>query len=142
MTIIIDGPCAKIVFKKNTPNLSFDQYHLFQATVFYLINWNHHSIFYFKCIGYDDHMFLFFGLITCPWQQLFPSLFLQEKEKEPLSDWLITHKNISSHSRTSIMGDSISGPRLYSCCKCRNHVALHDDIVSKGFQVNSEVFLA
>ncbi|KAL6182805.1 hypothetical protein ACLB2K_044217 [Fragaria x ananassa] len=26
------------------------------------------------------------------------------------------------------------GPRLYSCCKCRNHVALHDDIISKAFQ--------
>ncbi|CAI9764893.1 unnamed protein product [Fraxinus pennsylvanica] len=31
------------------------------------------------------------------------------------------------------MGDSI-GPRLYSCYKCRNHIALHDDIISKGFQ--------
>ncbi|KAF7131494.1 hypothetical protein RHSIM_Rhsim09G0207400 [Rhododendron simsii] len=28
------------------------------------------------------------------------------------------------------------GPRLYSCYKCRNHVSLHDDIVSKAFQVN------
>ena len=27
------------------------------------------------------------------------------------------------------------GPRLYSCCNCRNHVALHDDIISKAFQV-------
>ncbi|KAL3536679.1 hypothetical protein ACH5RR_000045 [Cinchona calisaya] len=27
-----------------------------------------------------------------------------------------------------------AGPRLYSCCKCHNHVALHDDIVSKCFQ--------
>lgn len=26
-------------------------------------------------------------------------------------------------------------PRLYSCYKCRNRVALHDDIVSKLFQV-------
>lgn len=25
------------------------------------------------------------------------------------------------------------GPRLYSCYKCRNHVALHDDIISKAF---------
>ncbi|XP_057805850.1 protein yippee-like At4g27745 isoform X2 [Salvia miltiorrhiza] len=33
------------------------------------------------------------------------------------------------------MGDSIiGGPRIYSCYKCRNHVALHDDIVSKAFQ--------
>lgn len=32
------------------------------------------------------------------------------------------------------MEDSI-GPRLYSCYKCRNHLALHDDIISKGFQV-------
>ncbi|KAL7083096.1 hypothetical protein ACP275_14G140700 [Erythranthe tilingii] len=31
------------------------------------------------------------------------------------------------------MGDLI-GPRLYSCYNCRNHVALHDDIVSKEFQ--------
>ncbi|CAL1373673.1 unnamed protein product [Linum trigynum] len=26
------------------------------------------------------------------------------------------------------------GPRLYSCCNCRNHVALHDDVISKAFQ--------
>ncbi|KAJ6687476.1 PROTEIN YIPPEE-LIKE CG15309-RELATED [Salix koriyanagi] len=26
------------------------------------------------------------------------------------------------------------GPRLYSCCKCGNHVSLHDDIISKAFQ--------
>ncbi|KAH0902515.1 hypothetical protein HID58_042018, partial [Brassica napus] len=26
------------------------------------------------------------------------------------------------------------GPRLYSCCNCRNHVGLHDDIISKAFQ--------
>ncbi|KAG5233679.1 hypothetical protein OIU76_001049 [Salix suchowensis] len=26
------------------------------------------------------------------------------------------------------------GPRLYSCCNCRNHVSLHDDVVSKAFQ--------
>ncbi|MQM10338.1 hypothetical protein Taro_043226 [Colocasia esculenta] len=27
------------------------------------------------------------------------------------------------------------GPRLYSCCNCRNHVSLHDDVVSKAFQI-------
>ncbi|KAH7538270.1 hypothetical protein FEM48_Zijuj03G0181800 [Ziziphus jujuba var. spinosa] len=26
------------------------------------------------------------------------------------------------------------GPRLYSCCNCRNPVSLHDDIISKAFQ--------
>lgn len=29
----------------------------------------------------------------------------------------------------------LMGPRLYSCCNCRNHVSLHDDIISKAFQV-------
>ncbi|GFQ00561.1 protein yippee-like at4g27745 [Phtheirospermum japonicum] len=34
------------------------------------------------------------------------------------------------------------GPRMYSCYKCRNHVALHDHIVSKGFQSkNGRAFL-
>ncbi|KAK6935592.1 Yippee/Mis18/Cereblon [Dillenia turbinata] len=34
------------------------------------------------------------------------------------------------------------GPRLYSCCYCRNHVALHVDIVSKAFQGrNGRAFL-
>ncbi|RZC73820.1 hypothetical protein C5167_049301 [Papaver somniferum] len=28
----------------------------------------------------------------------------------------------------------LSGPRLYSCCNCRNHVAYHDDVMSKAFQ--------
>lgn len=27
--------------------------------------------------------------------------------------------------------------RLYSCCNCRNHVALHDDVISKAFQGKS-----
>ncbi|KAJ8555919.1 hypothetical protein K7X08_013415 [Anisodus acutangulus] len=26
----------------------------------------------------------------------------------------------------------VIGPRLYSCCNCRNEVALHDDVISKG----------
>uniref|UniRef100_A0A0A9G7J9 Yippee domain-containing protein n=1 Tax=Arundo donax TaxID=35708 RepID=A0A0A9G7J9_ARUDO len=30
------------------------------------------------------------------------------------------------------------GPRVYSCCNCRNHVCLHDDIISKAFQVRSQ----
>lgn len=34
-----------------------------------------------------------------------------------------------------LMADLV-GPRLYSCCNCRNHVSLHDDIVSKAFQVS------
>ncbi|KAI9398203.1 hypothetical protein POPTR_003G145400v4 [Populus trichocarpa] len=29
----------------------------------------------------------------------------------------------------------VVGPRLYSCCHCRNHVALHDDVISKAFQL-------
>ncbi|EEF43424.1 protein yippee-like At4g27745 [Ricinus communis] len=29
---------------------------------------------------------------------------------------------------------ALVGPRLYSCCNCRNHVALHDDVISKAFQ--------
>ncbi|KAL5736952.1 hypothetical protein ACOSQ2_031763 [Xanthoceras sorbifolium] len=34
------------------------------------------------------------------------------------------------------------GPRLYSCCNCRNHVSLHDDIISKAFQGrNGRAFL-
>lgn len=31
----------------------------------------------------------------------------------------------------------IIGPRLYSCCNCKNEVALHDDIISKAFQVRN-----
>jgi hypothetical protein len=30
------------------------------------------------------------------------------------------------------------GPRVYSCCHCRNHVCLHDDIISKAFQVKNK----
>ena len=33
----------------------------------------------------------------------------------------------------------LTGPRVYSCCNCRNHVSLHDDIVSKAFQVGEFV---
>ncbi|KAM2099704.1 hypothetical protein ACFX1T_026950 [Malus domestica] len=29
------------------------------------------------------------------------------------------------------------GPRLYSCCNCRNHVALQDNVISKAFQRRS-----
>ncbi|KAJ8527054.1 hypothetical protein K7X08_029531 [Anisodus acutangulus] len=28
----------------------------------------------------------------------------------------------------------VIGLRLYSCCSCRNEVALHDDVISKAFQ--------
>ncbi|KAG6412761.1 hypothetical protein SASPL_125447 [Salvia splendens] len=42
--------------------------------------------------------------------------------------------------------DELVGPRLYSCYRCRNHVCLHDDIISKAFQVKhlicSQHFLA
>lgn len=30
--------------------------------------------------------------------------------------------------------------RLYFCFHCRNHVALHDDVISKAFQVNILTF--
>ncbi|CAN1162328.1 Protein yippee-like At4g27745 [Linum perenne] len=33
------------------------------------------------------------------------------------------------------MEEFMVGPRLYSCWNCRNHVSLHDDIISKAFQV-------
>ncbi|KAF8753608.1 hypothetical protein HU200_011596 [Digitaria exilis] len=34
------------------------------------------------------------------------------------------------------------GPRVYSCSNCRNHVCLHDDIISKAFQGrNGRAFL-
>lgn len=39
------------------------------------------------------------------------------------------------------MDEVLVGPRLYSCSKCRSHVALHDDIVSKAFQVKLSVLL-
>ncbi|KAF5198569.1 yippee-like [Thalictrum thalictroides] len=32
------------------------------------------------------------------------------------------------------MAQLIIGPRLYSCCNCRNHVSLHDDVISNSFQ--------
>ncbi|XP_062156595.1 protein yippee-like At4g27745 [Alnus glutinosa] len=38
--------------------------------------------------------------------------------------------------------EGLVGPRLYSCCKCRNHVSRHDDIISKAFQSgNGRAFL-
>ncbi|KAJ1692703.1 Protein yippee-like [Rhynchospora pubera] len=38
--------------------------------------------------------------------------------------------------------NEIVGPRVYSCSNCRNHVCLHDDIISKAFQGrNSRAFL-
>ncbi|XP_055808466.1 protein yippee-like At4g27745 [Solanum dulcamara] len=35
------------------------------------------------------------------------------------------------------MEEGLVGPRIYSCCKCRNHIAVHDDIVSKNFQART-----
>ncbi|XAR71608.1 hypothetical protein NMG60_11017965 [Bertholletia excelsa] len=36
----------------------------------------------------------------------------------------------------------LTGPRIYSCCNCRNPVSLHDDIISKSFQGrNGRAFL-
>ncbi|XP_021909045.1 protein yippee-like At4g27745 isoform X1 [Carica papaya] len=34
----------------------------------------------------------------------------------------------------------LAGPRLYSCCNCRNHVSFHDDIISKAFQLGTMFF--
>jgi len=31
-------------------------------------------------------------------------------------------------------GELVFGPRIYSCCNCRCHIAEHDDIISKCFQ--------
>ncbi|KAK3120319.1 hypothetical protein QOZ80_9AG0685690 [Eleusine coracana subsp. coracana] len=40
------------------------------------------------------------------------------------------------------MAAELVGPRVYSCCHCRNHVCLHDDIISKAFQGrNGRAFL-
>ncbi|GLJ54619.1 hypothetical protein SUGI_1173410 [Cryptomeria japonica] len=37
---------------------------------------------------------------------------------------------------------NFTGPRLYSCCQCRNHVSYHDDVISKAFQGrNGRAFL-
>ena len=33
--------------------------------------------------------------------------------------------------------EEVIGPRLYCCSNCRNHVALHDDVISKAFQGKS-----
>lgn len=33
--------------------------------------------------------------------------------------------------------EEVNGLRLYCCSNCRNHVALHDDVISKAFQVNT-----
>ncbi|KAK8618136.1 hypothetical protein V6N13_116007 [Hibiscus sabdariffa] len=40
-----------------------------------------------------------------------------------------------------LMADVV-GPRMYSCCNCRNQIALHDDVISKSFQGrNGRAFL-
>ncbi|XP_037460255.1 protein yippee-like At4g27745 [Triticum dicoccoides] len=50
-------------------------------------------------------------------------------DSESIQDWLE-------------MAES-AGPRVYSCCHCRNRVCLHDDIISKAFQGrNGRAFLA
>lgn len=37
---------------------------------------------------------------------------------------------------------ALLGPRIYSCCNCRTHVSLHDDVISKAFQGrNGRAFL-
>lgn len=38
--------------------------------------------------------------------------------------------------------EEVIGPRLYGCSNCRNHVALHDDGISKAFQVNTTLGLS
>lgn len=43
---------------------------------------------------------------------------------------------------TGAAAAAIPGPRIYSCCNCRCHVADHDEIISKCFQVwNQRSFL-
>jgi hypothetical protein len=40
-----------------------------------------------------------------------------------------------------LMAAELVGPRVYSCCNCRNHVCLHDDVISKAFQVRSPLLV-
>ncbi|KAK9994840.1 hypothetical protein SO802_024543 [Lithocarpus litseifolius] len=64
------------------------------------------------------------------------SLILQSCHRESESDWSDFWVFIISSF------ELVVGPRLYSCCNCRNHVSLHDDIISKAFQGrNGRAFL-
>ncbi|XP_038993565.1 protein yippee-like At4g27745 isoform X1 [Hibiscus syriacus] len=44
-------------------------------------------------------------------------------------EWQLVELLINNCSMAEMIG-----PRLYSCCNCRNQIALHDDVISKSFQ--------
>lgn len=54
--------------------------------------------------------------------------------------WFLESVRVLVASRLYSWMDELVGPRLYSCYKCRNHVCLHDDIISKAFQVKHLIF--
>lgn len=44
---------------------------------------------------------------------------------------------VKGWANKSIEMENLIGTRLYFCFNCRNHVAVHDDVISKTFQVNT-----
>ncbi|WVZ90214.1 hypothetical protein U9M48_036536 [Paspalum notatum var. saurae] len=72
-------------------------------------------------------------------RRLLLPLFLQQSTE--FSDWLAARQGEVASGRRRSMAELV-GPRVYSCCNCRNHVCLHDDIISKAFQGrNGRAFL-
>uniref|UniRef100_A0A7N0TQU8 Yippee domain-containing protein n=1 Tax=Kalanchoe fedtschenkoi TaxID=63787 RepID=A0A7N0TQU8_KALFE len=43
-------------------------------------------------------------------------------------------RSLASRCGLQLLMADLVRPRLYSCCKCGNNVALHDDVISKSFQ--------
>jgi hypothetical protein len=80
------------------------------------------------------HVFLGFHLLVFGWKMspLCCSRFVmwQRWSISEFVDWL--------QGRGGAPMAEMVGPRVYSCCHCRNHVCLHDDIISKAFQVKEE----
>jgi len=52
-----------------------------------------------------------------------------------VASFIATFVKVWAHK--SFEMENLIGTRLYFCFNCRNHVALHDDVISKTFQVNT-----
>ncbi|GAB4826166.1 hypothetical protein Ancab_009033 [Ancistrocladus abbreviatus] len=75
---------------------------------------------------------LFSYPFTLPVFSVFTSFLLQPFGIKP-SAFLLVSSELFGAELICLMAE-LSGPRLYCCCKCRNNVSFHDDIISKSFQ--------
>lgn len=91
-------------------------------------------------VGKYIYLFLLFYPCLSLWSSIFYGFLMESLESGLWVSFvnLGLYDSLGGEAAGALSAWSMAellGPRLYSCCNCRNHVAFHDDIISKAFQV-------